>query len=286
MDGRHFNNESNNFLKSQTPSHVGPGSNYNQDIESVRNGWRPERMPKRQPMDSNTNRGLHRGDSYINNTLTKDGYIVHKDTRKEKYPAAGQYDRLDLFSPVKPKNSAVPAKIKTSPGVETYMGTKASRSQHCHLHNGVLLTSSPRELQRQTTLGPGSYFANDDADSIGGYSNNSLIKKSYNRRASGGNEKGYNQSNTNTPNQRSRSAGRLRPKSVDTSNSYFKRYTAENLKSPPSPILQSPSHRVSQHNYKYSDDNGCRDFRSQGHSPSTPYVVSPKRGIPIGRVYH
>jgi len=84
-------------------------------------------------------------------------------------------------------------------------------------------------------------------------------------------------------------------------------------------LLQTPPKRFGQHSYNYSDgkshqqyephDSGDGDNEIEGYAnnharnlassitngengnndgqdPSTPYIVSPKRGIPIGRVYN
>lgn len=281
---RNHCNLSNSFLKSSTPSHVGPGSSYDTVAEDVRSGWKPGRTSKHEPMNSRTNEGDMRGVTFVNATMTKDGYIVHSDRKKQNFPATGQYDPIKVTSPGK-SNGEQRQSPRPHLGDETYMGTKAPRLSCCYLRHGVLVEGSPREFQRQRAVGPGSYF---ETDSLGMSSVDSMLKKSYNRRVSGGNEKGYLHSNPTTPRSRSNSTDRLRPKSADSSSGYFKRYTMNNLKNPPSPILRSPVHRVEQHNYEYSDGNGYRDISGSNlqNSPSTPFSVSPKRGIPIGRVYH
>lgn len=283
---RHHCNLSSSFLKGQTPSHIGPGSTYNMEAEDVRSGWKPSRSPKRQPMDSLSNRGDKRGDTYVNATLTKDGHILHKDGKKQTFPPTGQYDPIKGFgSQSKASGQGQQGSPRSQPGEETYMGSSSPRLQDVHLRGGVIITSSPRELRRQSSLGPGSYFVSSGPDGTAEPSH--LLKKSHNRRASGGNSKGQSSPGAFKSTGRSRSAGPSRPKSADSSGagSYFKQYTSHTLRNPPSPILQSPTQRYAQHNYSYSGDRGKSPRANGGSAPSTPYAVSPKRGIPIGRVY-
>jgi hypothetical protein len=89
---------------------------------------------------------------------------------------------------------------------------------------------------------------------------------------------------------------------------------ANSMKYVPTPVLQTPPKRFGQHNYNYNDgkshsksegveeDNGIEGYANNHahnvavanansniddrNSPTTPYVASPKRGIPIGRVYN
>jgi hypothetical protein len=71
----------------------------------------------------------------------------------------------------------------------SYMGTTSPRLNDINLHHGVVVASSPRERRQQSTIGPGSYFTADDTETAGG-GDNALLKKSHNRRVSGGNERG------------------------------------------------------------------------------------------------
>lgn len=323
------------FLKGQTPPHLGPGATYDVEAEDIRMGWKSRRPLKHQPMDSNTNRGESRGDTCITATITKDGHIVHKDSKKHSYPPTGQYDPVQIFSPTRQRGPNSP---RPRPGEETYMGTTSPRLSDIRLHHGVIVSSSPRELKRQSSLGPGSYFTSDDTSTGWDGSTSGLLKKSYNRRVSGGNEQGYSiHSNPGTPRAggsprsaggfsrgskgRSKSANRARPSSSGGGRDrsppgYFRQYTANTVKSIPSPVLlNTPPKRFGQHNYNYSDgkshqhyephddedvegyaNNHARHLASaitngengddNDRDPSTPYVVSPKRGIPIGRVYN
>lgn len=338
-DSARFHDERNHcqktscFLKGQTPPHLGPGSTFDVEAEDIRMGWKSRRPQKHQPMDSNTNRGEMRGDTCITATITRDGHIVHKDSKKHSYPPTGHYDPVQIFSPTRRR---APNSPRARPGEETYMGTTSPRLSDIRLHHGVIMSSSPRELRQQSSLGPGSYFTSNDVSLVSDGSTSGLLKKSYNRRVSGGNEQGYSiHSNPGTPRaggsprssggfgrgskDRSKSANKARPSSSGGDRSpsgYFRQYTANTMKNIPSPVLlQTPPKRFGQHSYDYSDgkshqqyephaddevegyaNNHARQLASSitngengnnnEQDPSTPYVVSPKRGIPIGRVYN
>jgi len=99
----------------------------------------------------------------------------------------GHYDPVQIFSPTRKKGPNSP---RARPGDVAYMGTTSPRLNDIRLHHGVIVSSSPRELRQQSSLGPGSYFTADDVSLVGDGSTSGLLKKSHNRRVSGGNEQG------------------------------------------------------------------------------------------------
>jgi hypothetical protein len=138
-----------------------------------RSGWKSSRSPRHQPMDSLSNRGeeLHtyivilthwnilaydpnwrtnklcmsisgdmRGDVYLNATLTKDGHILHKDTKKHAYPSTGKVRFLRLRRQSAPYTDQTVLKFLQKTVQELSYTCRIQRSSTTYYHCSLTCT--------------------------------------------------------------------------------------------------------------------------------------------------
>mmetsp|Transcript_1636 Transcript_1636/g.2597 ORF Transcript_1636/g.2597 Transcript_1636/m.2597 type:complete len:334 (+) Transcript_1636:92-1093(+) len=176
--------------KISTSEHIGPGSHFIRELDEKRNGWTPKTPVKREPMTKGKSE-KERSDYYISGHLTPSGFAVPSSRDKALYPPPGQYypsesqDYSSRLTTTLNKSYSSPSLNRPASAGRPTMGSSPRMAPSSTVLRGDVVFTGSRD-DNASNRGPGSYFHSENPSSP----STTLLRKSYNARASSGNTKG------------------------------------------------------------------------------------------------